>query len=201
MRMSSAVLLIACVLAIASPMHAQPPSHAEKSALAAHLRQLCTRLQKDGWEAPGDPLDRRRKELAEFDIPGVAYYCNLEHPLPGTGPGHAPLMQALISDSGEASGVIFSAQFWCAADSDAAFSALAAQLEKQLAAISVAAPAEILAAARTGAERDVEAGGLHFKAVRYDIDPHACSKVAENTLGAVLAKLEVVIEARKAQRD
>src|SRR6185312_16104779 len=171
------ILLPIVFLVMALQADAQAPQ--AKLAPAA-LHALCAHLQKDGWVAPGDPLNSHRKEAAEFDIPGVAYYCNLEHPLHGSGPGHAPLLQVLISDTGDAPGVIFSAAFWCAADGGAAFAALAAQIEKQLATISVQAPAEILAAARAGLEREINTSGLHFKAVRNDVDPQACSKVPDN---------------------
>jgi len=202
MNVPKHLVAMALLLPIAATVDAATPAHPVKAALGKHMRELCTQLQHDGWTGPSDPRDSSRKEPAEFEIPGAMYYCNLEHPLHGAGPGHSPLLQALMSDSGDGPGLIFSAEFWCAADRDKALTALAEQIEKQLAAISMQAPAPILVATRSAAASDISENGLHFKTTPIDVDAQACSKVPEQGLGAVLMKIEVVIEPLgKAHRD
>jgi hypothetical protein len=185
--------LLACLLPALVAFGATQTHAAEQTppALADTLRGLCSQLKQHGWAAPKDPSGGASR--AEFDIPGVAYFCNLERPHKGAGPGHSPLLQALISDSGDEPSVIFSADIWCAADRGA-LAALGDQIDKQLAAVSLRAPADMLAAVREGRKSETVAQGLRYETAPIDVDAQACGKVPENGLGAVLMKIDVSIK-------
>jgi len=159
------------------------------SPLADHLRELCADLQQQGWTPP---KDFSGKASAVIDIPGIAYFCNLERPLEGAGTGHAPLLQALITDSGNDPSVIFSADIWCAEDRGA-LATLADHVEKQLARVALQVPAEIRSATRDGRRHETVAQGLRFVAAPVDVDAQACARVPENGRGAVLMKIDVSI--------
>jgi hypothetical protein len=182
-------LAIALLSLVATQIHAA--AHSPATPLAGRLRELCAHLQQQGWAAPKDLSGG--KTAAVFDIPGVAYMCNLERPVKGAGPGHSPVLQALISDGGDEPSVIFSAAIWCTADR-VALTMLADQIDKQLAAISLPAPADILAATREGRKGETVVQGLRFEATPIAVDAQACGKVPENGLGAVLMKIDVSIK-------
>ena len=165
--------------------------------LADHVRALCTHLKQQGWTAPRDFSGKAAP--AEIDVPGVMYLCHLERALQGAGPGHSPLLQALISDDGTRPSVVFSADIWCDADRRA-LAVLAAQIDRQFAAIALPIPAASLASVRVGTKSDRRANGLHIGTAPLAIDAQACAKVPENGLGAVLMKIDVTIEPANSAR-
>ena len=174
---------------VAAASHAA--GHAPTATLANHLRDVCANLQQHGWSAPADPSGGR--QAAVFDIPGVAYFCNLERPLTAAGQGHPPVLQALISDSGGAPSVILSADIWCAEDRRA-LAILADEIAAELARVGLQVPADILQATREGGHRVSLAQGLRFEAAPTDVDAQACGKVPAKGLGAVLMKIDVSIK-------
>jgi hypothetical protein len=122
------------------------------------------------------------------------YLCNVEHHLAGKGPGRAPELQALLSDSDHQPSVIFSANVWCEEDRKAAFASLVEHVDRELAAIAVQMPPETLAASRNGLGSATSANGLRFLTAPVSVDPQACGNVREGAPGAVLMKVDVVIK-------
>jgi hypothetical protein len=121
------------------------------------------------------------------------YMCILSHELKPAGSGHAPDLQAMLSDAGEGPGVILSADVWCAADRSATFDALAQQVER----IAGPVPAPISAAIRAGKEAKATANGLSYEVVPVEVEPAACESVPPGQLGPVLIKIDVEIKAAK----
>ena len=176
---SLSVFAIAMVLA--TPLAAEP--------FGKSLQKACAQLQSEGWTAPIDPQTKERGK-AEMSIPGAMYICTLEHVLRPAGSGHAPDLQALLSNAGHKSSIILSADIWCAADRTPTFEALAKQLER----IVGSTPEPISSAIRAGKEAKATAKGLTFAVSPIEVDPEACKNVPAGQLGAVLMKIDVEIK-------
>lgn len=184
-----ATLLAFLLLANAVPGQAQ-----EHAPLSSRLPQLCAHLQERGWAAPPDISDSRHQMPAEINVPGLMYMCNVEHRLAGIGPGRPSELQALLSNSENQPSIIFSASVWCEADREAALNSLAEEIERELASIAMRVPQQTLAATRKGLASTTSANALHFTTTPINVDHEACSKVKAGALGAVLMKIDVVIE-------
>jgi hypothetical protein len=186
-RLDASAFLLGLLLFVnAAPVQAET--------LSSRLPQLCAHLQKQGWTAPADIGNSQRTSPAEINVPGIMYLCNVEHRLGGNGPGRPPELQALLSNSDHQPSIIFSASVWCETDREAALKSLAEEIEKELASIAMHAPAETLAATRKGLASTTSANELRFTATPINVDAQACSKVQAGMLGAVLMKIDVVIE-------
>jgi hypothetical protein len=173
--------------------HDQPAGPAAES-FGKSLQKKCARLQSDGWTAPID-LQTKKRGKAEWNFPGVMYMCTLTHGLRPAGSGHAPDLQALLSNDYGSRGpsLILSADIWCAADRTATFDALAKQLER----IAGSVPAPISAAIRAGKEAKATAGGLSFEVTPVEVDSGACESVPAGKLGPVLMKIDVEVKPAK----
>jgi hypothetical protein len=165
------------------------------------VQKVCAELRQAGWTAPIGPLSNRPGR-AEVSIPGVMYLCTLTRVLQPTGVGHAPDLQALLSDDGKVSRIILSGSIWCDADRAATFAALAQQVERVVGSVASVGgasgggslPAAIAAAIRTGKETRATALGLSFEVVPVEVEPTACSSVPPGQLGPVLMKIDVEIK-------
>ncbi|MEO5626522.1 MAG: hypothetical protein ABIQ70_10990 [Dokdonella sp.] len=187
--MISRLLLVALTVVAIDDARAAPVQPFSKA-----LPQMCKTLQQQGWLAPADILNPGHLQQAEMSIPGVMYMCTLEHRLAGQGPGHKPDLQVLLSESGGDPSIIFSADVWCAADRAAALTALADQLAREIQAVGWSVPKETLDAVRTGTASKATATPLVFKTTPIEVDAHACERVADDALGAVLMKIDVKVE-------
>ncbi len=156
------------------------------------LQKMCAQLQSDGWTAAID-LRTGKPGKAEMSISGVVYMCVLTQVLRPAGSGHAPDLQALLSNAGDGPGVILSADIWCAADRTATFDALAKQVERLVGSV----PEPISAAIRAGKSAKAIANGLSFEVTPIDVEPEACEGVSPGQLGPVLMKIDVQITAAK----
>jgi hypothetical protein len=156
------------------------------------LQKICADLQSDGWTAPADPLSKKRGK-AEMSIPGKLYICMLAHEMKPAGSGHAPDLQALLSETREERSIILSAHIWCAADRAATFDTLVKQLER----VAGSVPAPISAAIRAGKEAKATAGGLAFEVAPVEVDDAACENVPAGQLGPVLMELDVAVKPAK----
>jgi hypothetical protein len=156
------------------------------------LPKTCAQLRGDGWSAPRDPL-KNKPMLAEMNVPGVLYMCMLTRVLPKAGSGHAPDLQALLSDAGKGPSIILSASIWCEADRTATADALAKQLERTVGSI----PESVTAAVRAWKKADAKANGLTFEVEPVEVDSDACRNVPAGQLGAVLVKMDVKITPAK----
>jgi hypothetical protein len=156
------------------------------------LQKMCAQLQGDGWTAAID-LRTGKPGTAEMSVSGVIYMCMLTHALPPAGSGHAPDLQALLSNAGEGPSVILSAHIWCAADRTATFDALAKQVER----IVGSAPGPISAAIRAGKEAKATANGLSFEVTLVEVEPEACESVPPGQLGPVLMEIDVQVKPAK----
>jgi hypothetical protein len=128
-----------------------------------------------------------------MSIPGAIYLCTLEHVLPPAGSGHAPDLQALLSNAGQGPSIILSADIWCATDRTATFDALAKQLER----IAGSVPEPISSAIRAGKDAKATANGLSFEVVPVEVDSGACESVPAGQLGPVLMKIDVEVKPAK----
>jgi len=153
------------------------------------LKKTCAELQSDGWTAPVDPLTKKPAK-AEMSISGAMYLCVLAHTLKPAGTGHAPDLQALLSEAGKERSIVLSASIWCAADRAPTFDALAKQLER----VAGSVPESIAAAVRAGKEAKATAGGLAFEVVPVEVDSGACENVPAGELGPVLMKVDVEVK-------
>jgi len=106
------------------------------------------------------------------------------------GPGHAPDLQALLSEAGKERSIVLSASIWCAADRAPTFDALAKQLER----VAGSVPESIAAAVRAGKEAKATAGGLTFEVVPVEVDAQACGNVPAGELGPVMMKVDVEVK-------
>jgi hypothetical protein len=156
------------------------------------LQKTCAQLQSDGWTAPID-LQTKKPGKAEMSISGVMYLCMLTHVLQPAGSGHAPDLQALLSNAGDGPSIILSADIWCAADRTATFDALAKQLER----VAGGVPESISAAIRAGKEAKSTARGLIFEVTPVQVDSGACESVPAGQLGPVLMKIDVGVKPAK----
>ena len=156
------------------------------------LQKMCTQLRSDGWTAPID-LRTGKPGRAEMSVSGVMYMCILTHELKPAGSGHAPDLQALLSNAGEGPSVILSADIWCAADRAATFDALAKQVERVVGSV----PEPISAAIRAGKEAKATANGLSFEVVPIEVEPEACAGVPPGQLGPVLMEIDVQVKPAK----
>ena len=156
------------------------------------VQQICAQLQKEGWKAPLD-LQTKKPGKAEMEVRGVVYMCTLEHVLQPAGSGHAPDLQALLSNASHESSIILSANIWCAADRTATFDALAKQLER----IAGSVPEPISSAIRAGKEAKATANGLSFEVAPVQVDSGACESVPAGQLGPVLMKVDVQVKPAK----
>ena len=153
------------------------------------LRKTCAELRSDGWTAPVNPQTNKPAK-AEMSIAGAMYLCMLTRTLKPAGPGHAPDMQALLSEAGKERSIILSASIWCAADRAPTFDALAKQLER----VAGSVPDSIAAAVRAGKEAKATAGGLTFEVVPVEVDAQACEHVPAGELGPVMMKVDVEVK-------
>jgi hypothetical protein len=174
--------LFAIALLLAAPLAAAEP-------FGKSLQKTCAQLQSEGWTPPID-LQTKERGKAEMSIPGALYICTLEHVLRPAGSGHAPDLQALLSNASHKSSIILSADIWCAADRTPTFEALAKQLERIVGSI----PEPISAALRAGKEAKATAKGLAFAVAPIEVDPEACKRVPAGQLGAVLMKIDVEVK-------
>ena len=152
------------------------------------VQKICAQLRAGGWTAPTDVLTNKPGR-AEMSIPGVMYVCMLSHVLPAAGSGHAPDLQALMSDDGKERSIILSADIWCEADRAGTANALAKQLEQ----IFGNLPPPVSAAIRAWKDAKVTANGLSFQVAPVEVEPGACEGVPANQLGPVLVKVDVKI--------
>jgi len=153
------------------------------------LKKACAELQSDGWTAPVNPQTNKPAK-AEMSIAGTMYLCMLTRTLKPAGSGHAPDMQALLSEAGKERSIILSASIWCAADRTPTFDALAKRLER----VAGSVPESIAAAVRAGKEARATAGGLTFEVVPVEVDAEACGTVPAGELGPVLMKVDVEVK-------
>jgi len=153
------------------------------------LKKTCAELRSDGWTAPVNP-ETKKPAKAEVSIAGAMYLCMLTHTLKPAGSGHAPDMQALLSEAGKERSIVLSASIWCAADRAPTFDALAKQLER----VAGSVADSIAAAVRAGKEAKATAGGLTFEVVPVEVDAEACERVPAGELGPVLMKIDVEIK-------
>lgn len=165
------------------------PLSASAQTFGKPLQKTCAQLRSDGWTAPVDPLTNKPGK-AETNLPGVMYLCMLSRVLVPAGSGHAPDLQALLSNDGHESSVILSADIWCAADRTATFDALAKQLER----LAGSVPAPISSAIRAGKEAKATANGLSFEVSPVQVDSGACESVPAGQLGPVLMKIDVQVK-------
>ena len=149
-------------------------------------------LQSDGWTPPVD-LQTNKPGKAEMALPRGLYLCMLTHALKPAGSGHAPDLQALLTDTGKGPGVIVSANIWCAADRTATFDALLKQLER----ITGSVPEAVSSAIRAGKEAVSTANGLSYEVRPVEVDPGACESVPAGQLGPVLMELGVQVKPAK----
>jgi hypothetical protein len=156
------------------------------------LQKICAELQSGGWTAPADPQTKKRGK-AEMSIPGALYICMLAHELKPAGSGHAPDLQALLSEARQERSIVLAAHIWCAADRTAAFDALGKQLERIVGSV----PEPISSAIRAGKEAKTTAGGLAFEVAPVEVDSEACENVPAGQLGPVLMELDVQIKPAK----
>ena len=160
---------------------------------AKNVPKVCAQLRKDGWTAPVDPSTNKPGE-AEMIVPGVMYLCMVEHVLPAKGAGHAPDLQALLSNDGTEASIILSADVWCEADQAAALDALAKQVERSLTTAEAHVPDSVTAAIRAAKKTKVTADGLTFEVVPVSVDAEACGRVRPGRLGPVLMKVDVSVK-------
>jgi hypothetical protein len=173
-----------CALWLAVPLTAGP--------LGKRIPKVCAQLQSDGWTAPVD-LRTKKPGRAEMNIPGVMYMCTLEHLLTGKGTGHAPDLQALLSNDGDDESLILSADVWCEADEAATFDALAKQLERSLG----GAPEAVTQAIRARKKLRLEADGMAFIVEPIEVDADACAHVRPDQLvGPVRIKIDVAVKSK-----
>ncbi|MFL6231574.1 MAG: hypothetical protein ACJ76N_00400 [Thermoanaerobaculia bacterium] len=156
------------------------------------LQKICAEFQSDGWTAPANPLTQKRGK-AEMSIPGKLYICMLAREMKPAGSGHAPDLQALLSETREERSIVLSAHIWCAADRAATFDALAKQLER----VAGNVPEPIASALRAGKEAKATAGGLAFEVAPVEVDSEACENVPPGQLGPVLMELDVAVKTVK----
>lgn len=175
------ILLVALVLGL--------PLAADADPFGKTLPKTCAQLQREGWTAPIDPQTNKPGK-AEMSISGVMYLCMLTHALKPAGSGHAPDLQALLSNDGDESSIILSADIWCAADRTATFEALAKQIER----VTSGVPPPISSAIRAGTAAKAAAKGLTFEVVPVQVDSGACERVSAGQLGPVLMKIDVKIQ-------
>jgi hypothetical protein len=168
------------------------PLSASAQTFGKPLQKTCAQLRSDGWTAPVDPRTNKPGK-AETNLPGVMYLCMLSRVLPPAGTGHAPDLQALLSNDGQDSSVILSANIWCAADRTATFDALAKQLEG----LAGSVPAPISSAIRAGKEAKATANGLSYEVSPIEVDSGACASVPAGQLGPVLMKIDVQVKPAK----
>lgn len=163
-------------------------------ALRRAVPALCRQLQEQGWHAPADIVNPRNKPVAEINIPGVMYLCTLEQALDGEGPGRPPDLQALLSDDGKQTSMIFSANLWCEADRTAALDALTARIGRLLQQAELPLPADIATGLRAGRAATAAWQGITFSTTPIAVDADACAKVGPGGLGAVLFKIDLSIK-------
>ena len=178
------ILFVSLALSLPLSASAQP--------FGKPLQKTCAQLRSDGWTAPVNPLTNKPGK-AEMNLPGVMYMCTLARVLPPAGTGHAPDLQALLSNDGHESSVILSANIWCAADRTATFDALAKQLEG----LAASVPPAISSAIRAGKEAKATANGLSFEVAPIEVDAGACASVPAGQLGPVLMKIDVQVKTVK----
>jgi hypothetical protein len=167
------------------------PLAAVAEPLGKSLPKMCAQLRSDGWTAPID-LETGKPGMAEMSISGVVYMCMLTHELKPAGSGHAPDLQALLSNA-DGPSVILSAHIWCAADRTATFDALAKQVERIVGSV----PEPISAAMRAGKEAKATANGLSFEVTLVEVEPEACASVPPGQLGPVLMEIDVQVKPAK----
>ncbi|HEV7504650.1 MAG TPA: hypothetical protein VGS07_07050 [Thermoanaerobaculia bacterium] len=175
------ILFVSLALSLPLSASAQP--------FGKPLQKTCAQLRSDGWTAPID-LQTNKPGKAEINLPGVMYLCTLTRVLAPAGTGHAPDLQALLSNDGHDSSVILSASIWCAADRTATFDALAKQLER----LAGSVPPAISSAIRAGKEAKTTASGLSFEVSPVEVDSGACASVPAGQLGPVLMKIDVQVK-------
>jgi hypothetical protein len=156
------------------------------------LQQTCAQLQGDGWTPPID-LQTNKPGKAEMDLPRGLYLCTLTHALKPAGSGHAPDLQALLSNTGKGPGIILSANIWCAADRTATFDALLKQVER----VAGSVPEAVSSAIRAGKEAKATGNGLSFEVRPVEVDSEACKSVPPGQLGPVLMELGVQLKPAK----
>jgi hypothetical protein len=156
------------------------------------LQKTCAQLQSDGWTAPIDPQANKAGK-AEMNLPRGLYLCTLTHVLKPAGSGHAPDLQALLSNAGKGPGIVLSANIWCAADRTATFDALLKQVER----IAGSVPDPISSAIRAGKEAMTTANGMSFEVRPVEVDSRACESVPAGQLGPVLMELDVQVKPAK----
>lgn len=187
-------VVVACVLAAAL---ASAPVAAKDSVvkqLEDRIPKICTELQKQGWGVPADQLRMDPKAKAEMRVGGLMYMCTVERQLAGKGPGRAPDLAALLSNSAGEPSLILSVNVWCAADQEPATEALAKEVERVLTGSKVAVPAGMLEAIRASRKHETTVGGLRYRVEPIEVDAGACDRVRPGQLGPVLMKMDVAIE-------
>lgn len=153
------------------------------------LQKICAQLRSEGWKAPLDPVTGKPGQ-SEMSISGAIYMCMLGHELKPAGSGHAPDLQALLTNAGHGPNVILSADIWCAEDRAATFDALVKQLERVVGSL----PDPIAAAIRAGKEAKTTANGLSYEVAPIAVEPEACKGVPPGQLGPVLMKIDVQVK-------
>jgi len=128
-----------------------------------------------------------------MDLPRGLYLCTLTHALKAAGTGHAPDLQALLSNTGKGPGIILSANIWCATDRTATFDALLKQVEH----IAGSVPEAVSSAIRAGKEAKVTGNRLSFEVRPVEVDSGACENVPAGQLGPVLMELGVQLKPAK----
>jgi hypothetical protein len=180
------LLSVSLALALALPLAAAADP------FRAPLQKTCAQLRGDGWTAPLDP-QTHKPGTAEISIAGSVYLCSLTRTLKPAGAGHAPDLQALLSNTGKAPSIILSADVWCAADRTATFDTLAKQVER----VAGSLPQAIVAAIRAGKKASATADGLTFEVAPVEVEPSACESVPAGELGPVLIKIDVEVKPAK----
>lgn len=155
------------------------------------LQKTCAQLQSDGWAPPIDPQTNKPGK-AEMNLPRGLYLCTLTHALPA-GPGHAPDLQALLSNTGKGPVIVLSANIWCAADRTATFDALLKQVERLVGSV----PEAVSSAIRAGKDAKATGNGLSFEVRPVPVDSGACESVPAGQLGPVLLELGVQVKPAK----
>jgi hypothetical protein len=186
--------MMASVLAVVLTPAPAPAKENPAKQLESRLPKICAELQKQGWGVPADQLKMNPDTKAEMRMGKQLYMCSLGRQLPGTGPGHAPDLSALLTGSSGDPTLILSASVWCAADREPALEALAKEVERVLTGSKISAPAAVLEAIRAARKHDATVDGMRYRVEPIEVDAGACDRVGPGQLGAVLMKIDVAVE-------
>lgn len=193
-RFVPAVTAIIAVTALVAAPAAAVAAEKAVEQFGKRLPKICADLQARGWAVPTDLLKLNPKTKAENRVAGVLYTCSVAQPLAGKGPGRAPDLAAMLMDGGGEPSLILSANVWCAADRQPALEALAKEVERVLDDAQIPVPLEVLTAIRAAKPHEGDAGGHRYVVEPIKVDAQACTRVAAGELGAVLMKIDVLVE-------